>query len=223
MGGWEGKIQGWFTIIIGELMRRRALIVFAKFPEPGNVKTRLGKSIGMEAAALVYRQLAAHAFSVAAECQSNGITVYVFYETGPDKEVVLQWIDAPLFILAEQHGATLGDRMRHAFNKTFDDGATETVIIGTDVPELDAYTVSAAFDAFLNFDIVVGPSTDGGYYLLGMKLPTKDIFDAIAWSTGSVIQQTLEKLDLLNLSVTLLKTLSDVDTETDYRAYLERR
>jgi glycosyltransferase A (GT-A) superfamily protein (DUF2064 family) len=103
------------------------------------------------------------------------------------------------------------------------EGAGRSVIIGTDVPELEAATVIDAFDRLDSHDVVIGPSTDGGYYLLGMNRPTKEIFKGIKWSTDSVYRESIKRLDLLSLSYSVLPELADIDTKGDYARYLRRQ
>lgn len=199
----------------------RALIVFAKLPRAGEVKTRLGREIGMEEACRVYEEFARHAFSIASVLQDEQITVYLRYASGAEESAVRAWVGHG-FRYAAQEGASLGDRMRSAFRDAFADGAQEAIIIGTDVPELDADTVRAGFAKLRSCDVVIGPSGDGGYYLLGMKARPHDIFAGISWSTGSVLQETRSLLDRLGLTTGLLPALSDIDTFDDYRSYLQR-
>ncbi|MEO8167669.1 MAG: TIGR04282 family arsenosugar biosynthesis glycosyltransferase, partial [bacterium] len=103
-----------------------------------------------------------------------------------------------------------------------DDGAKRTVIIGTDVPELSASIIESAFHQLNDHDVVLGPSTDGGYYLLGMKPPVKEVFDGIEWSSEKVYAQTVKCLQTSRLSYARLPEFADVDTEEDYRQYLAR-
>lgn len=203
-------------------MNFSALILFAKLPRAGEVKTRLGKSIGMGKAADVYRLFAEHAFSLADEVHAKGIDVYIFFVPDASEEEVKKWVGRP-FSFVEQKGETLGERMQNAFDRTFQDGAKQTVIIGTDVPELDVDTIHSAFSILSTHDIVVGPSTDSGYYLLGMKPPTKALFNGIAWSTPTVLSETLLCIREHYLTHSLLHELPDIDTPADYHAYLLRK
>jgi len=131
------------------------------------------------------------------------------------------WV-GPSLPLISQEGTALGERMRRAFDRTFEDASHQAVIIGTDVPELDLPTITRAFRALGHHDVVIGPSSDGGYYLLGMNAPTKDLFEGITWSSESVYRDTVRQLHRLNLSFAQLDELADIDTITDYRAYLGR-
>ncbi len=203
-------------------MTHRSLIVFAKLPRAGEVKTRLGQSIGMKEAAEVYKRFAEHAFTLADELQSGGVSVYVFYAPGASAEEIRSWVGRP-FTFIQQEGATLGERMKSAFERTIQDGFEQTVIIGTDVPELDAPVIHSAFQSLFSSDVILGPSTDGGYYLLGMKPPAKNMFEGIDWSTEYVFQQTIDKVKTLHLSFATLGELADVDTIEDYKSYVARR
>ena len=200
----------------------RALIIFAKLPRPGAVKTRLGASVGIGAASKVYAEIAEHAFSVGERLAATGMDVYIFYEPAANEEEIRFWIKRP-FTFMPQHGQTLGDRMQHGFEHTFSSGAARTVIIGSDIPELSVHTIELAFAALDRYDVVLGPAADGGYYLLGMSAPVKELFGGIPWSTSAVLEKTLQKLREFSLTWSLLPVLSDIDTEEDYHAYLLRK
>ncbi|MFN0158013.1 MAG: TIGR04282 family arsenosugar biosynthesis glycosyltransferase [Bacteroidota bacterium] len=203
------------------MLTTQALIIFAKLPRAGHVKTRLGKAIGMSAAAEIYKLFAEHAFTLGRQLLKKEIKVYVFYDPPASVDEVRTWV-GPLFRLIPQEGTTLGDRMRRAFEYTFATGSSRTIIIGTDVPELDLLTLESAFVRLGKDDVVVGPSSDGGYYLLGMNAPTKELFDGVHWSSESVFHETIERLHRLNLSFAELAELADIDTISDYRAYQDR-
>lgn len=199
----------------------QSLIIFAKLPRPGEVKTRLGNVLGMQEAAAVYEGLAQRTFSLGDQLLSHGLRVYLFYDPKATEQEMRSWIGHP-FEFARQIGETLGERMQAAFERTFADGSERTVIIGTDIPDLTVDAVVRAFDLLSAQDVVLGPSIDGGYYLLGMNRPTKDLFEGIAWSTRSVYQETLDRIAAFNLSHAVLGELPDIDTEEDYKRYVER-
>jgi rSAM/selenodomain-associated transferase 1 len=200
-----------------------ALIVFAKMPLAGAVKTRLGKSLGMEKAATLYKEFAEHAFDLARACAADGIAVYVFYAPGTGAAEIARWVGLSSCMYAEQEGESLGDRMRSAFQYTFHRGARRTVIIGTDVPELELTVLRNAFGLLVDHQVVIGPSPDAGYYLLGMQTPLKELFWGIVWSSNDVLQRTVGRLESLRLQYILLPEVSDIDTESDYKAYLRRK
>jgi len=202
-------------------MRRDVLILFAKLPQAGEVKTRLGRSIGMENAANIYREFAEHAFGIAEELSFMGVETHLCYEPTVDEETIRAWVHRS-FSFAPQQGATLGQRMYNAFRKVIEEGAKKAVIIGTDVPELQSTNVAEAFASLDENDIVVGPSADGGYYLLGMKAPLKELFDGIQWSTDTVFKATIARITDLKLSSAVLPVLHDIDTEEDLRQHEQR-
>jgi uncharacterized protein len=205
----------------GTVTASRALIVFAKLPRVGDVKTRLGKEIGMEEAGRVYEEFARHAFTIASTLSHEHVAVYLLYAPGADEAAIRRWVGHG-FRYFPQEGASLGDRMHAAFRKVFNDGATEAVIIGTDVPELDVETVRAGFEKLQSCDVVIGPSSDGGYYLLGIKERPYDVFSGISWSTTSVLQETRLLVARQGLTTVLLPEMSDIDTFEDYRSYLRK-
>ena len=93
------------------------------------------------------------------------------------------------------------------------------MLVGSDIPGLTASLLKSAFQELNEKDLVLGPAKDGGYYLVGMKTPCKELFENIHWSTGEVLEQTLRKADRMGLSYALLPTLSDVDNEDDWRQH----
>lgn len=200
----------------------RSLIIFAKFPEIGTVKTRLGREIGMEQATEVYRQLSARTFAVADTMRHEGVGVHLFFAPGYSEQRVREWVGFP-FHYHEQQGADLGERMGNAFEAVFKHQESRIVIIGTDAPDLDGTIINSAFDALDGVDVVIGPTPDGGYYLLGMNFPSREVFRNITWSSGSVRSDTIAHIDRLNWSLTLLPELGDVDTIEDYYSMIENR
>ncbi len=200
---------------------RRTLIVFAKLPRPGEVKTRLGFEIGMDQACATYDAFAQHAFSLAEKVMEGGISVSVHFVNNAPEAEIKRWVGRP-FSFFPQQGATLGDRMENAFHKAFDDGAAQAVIIGTDVPELDSTTVMRGFEQLDTHDITIGPSSDGGYYLLGMRSPGYDVFSGIQWSTERVYTETLRHIEHMRLRYAVLPVFSDIDTLEQYEAFRRR-
>lgn len=187
-------------------MHSDALIIFARPPVAGQVKTRLAAGIGNAGALTVYRRLLNHTRAV-----SEAIA--------PDKHVFLTGQDTENFWLPFarhlQAGGDLGDRMAAAFGQLFAAGYEKLVIIGSDCPGLNAALLSIAFEALNDTDVVLGPATDGGYYLLGMRRLHPDLFRDKSWSSDQVLCETLSTARARNLSYTLLPTLTDVDAAAD--------
>jgi glycosyltransferase A (GT-A) superfamily protein (DUF2064 family) len=106
--------------------------------------------------------------------------------------------------------------MRNAFGKMFEAGALRCVITGTDIPDLDAAILREGFQKLEQVSVVIGPSTDGGYYLLGIQKGVGDLFDDVHWSSPLVLRETLEKVSTMKLTCSLLKELRDIDTKEDW-------
>jgi uncharacterized protein len=188
----------------------QALIIFVKNPVPGKVKTRLARSIGDEPAAEVYRQLLLHTKSITQQLKVDKLVYYA------DDIAENDLWESSAYQKRQQQGENLGERMASAFAACFDAGYRQVVIIGSDCAEITAAHVEQAFAALNTNDVVIGPATDGGYYLLGMKKLNQRLFENIPWSTDAVMSSTLQKVNELGLNYLLIETLSDID---DLEAY----
>ncbi|GGG42848.1 TIGR04282 family arsenosugar biosynthesis glycosyltransferase [Hymenobacter glacieicola] len=190
------------------------LVVFARYPELGRVKTRLAADIGAEAALKVYRQLLAHTRAVVASLPVHK-TVWLA-EAGPAADLTDEWTG---YEQLPQPAGDLGEKMQAAFAHDFERQASAVVIIGTDCPGLTTAHLTDAFDALRTHDVVLGPATDGGYYLLGMKQLWSSLFTGKSWSTDTVRSATVADVKQLGLRLHLLSELSDIDTGADLRAW----
>ncbi len=186
-----------------------SLIIFVRQPQLGKVKTRLAATMGDAKALKVYELLLAHTYQLAA---TMDMPVYVYYADGIAENDLWQ---GPNFHKKQQQGDDLGLRMSNAFTETFAQGHQQVIIIGSDCYALTAAIVTDAFTALAQSDAVIGPATDGGYYLLGLNQPMPQLFEGIAWSTDMVAAATMGKLYELGHSVTMLQALTDVDEEKD--------
>ena len=188
---------------------------FAKFPEPGKVKTRLARHIGAEKAATVYRRIAEYVLQRTAPSRS-GYCRIIFYTPDTLKQRFEDWL--PGEVLMPQKGPDIGERMDSALQEMFARGAEKAIVVGADIPELRRGIIEQAFEELDNADIVIGPARDGGYYLIGMKSAHPEIFRNITWSTGTVLQETVQMLSRSGLRYRTVATLSDVDTPDDVTA-----
>lgn len=191
---------------------RSALILFARNPELGKVKTRLAKTLGDEAALEVYKQLLLHTQQVT---QSLEADKYVFFAEAFDASNFNIWNG---YEIREQVPGDLGNRMLHAFQTLFQSNYNKLIIIGSDCPDLTTAIIQEAYAALDTADAVIGPSKDGGYYLLGMKQLLPSLFSNKSWSTEIVMAQTVEALKNAGYSYSLLTALQDVDEEKDLPA-----
>ncbi|MBC8001448.1 MAG: TIGR04282 family arsenosugar biosynthesis glycosyltransferase [Opitutaceae bacterium] len=194
------------------------LVVFVKAARPGFVKTRLARTLGDEAACVVYREL------VAAVLGNITVIPSVELRFSPDDamDVVESWAQ-PGWTMQPQGAGNLGERMHRAFIDHFENGAERVVIIGSDSPEISTTDISDAWDALVRRDVVLGPALDGGYWLIGLRRHRFELFDGISWSTESVLRETLARVDQMKLTFHLLRQLSDVDTQADVRAWRRRQ
>ncbi|XHX81000.1 MAG: TIGR04282 family arsenosugar biosynthesis glycosyltransferase [Stenomitos frigidus ULC029] len=190
------------------------LILFTRYPEPGKAKTRLIPALGAEVAADLHRQMTEHTLAQVKPLQQSRALAVECWFAGGDRTQMRTWLGADL-IYQPQPDGDLGDRMAQAFQSAFDDGMKAAVIIGTDCPELTTALLVEAFQALQKTDLVLGPATDGGYYLIGLRRLVPELFKTIAWSTDLVFQQTVDIASNLNLSLTTLPTLTDVDRPDD--------
>lgn len=146
-------------------------------------------------------------------------------------ERLLYWADAPGnrdsfpalsgYTIRDQSGTDLGHRLRAVFDDLLADSMDRVVVVGADCPDLDAPRIDAAFVALETHDLVVGPTPDGGYYLIGLRRPAPELFDGVSWGTERVLEETLARAG--PLSVSLLDPLADLDTPADLVAYVARR
>ena len=189
------------------------LLVFARVPALGRVKSRLAVGIGEPAALAVYHELLAITHTAVAGAGVPA-TVWLADTAGPEPTVTeaQEWPD---FTTRCQQTGGLGQRMTAAFAAAFAAGAGRVAIIGTDCPGLRAAHLTQALMLLASHDVVLGPATDGGYYLLGLSQPQPQLFEKKAWSTDSVLADTLADAHRLGLRVALLAELRDVDTADD--------
>ena len=196
---------------------RDSLIVMLKFPEVGRVKTRLGDKIGNEEAARFYRYCAQLILTEVRNLSLN-IDSYIYYTPRNKRKEVKDWVGS-CFSLCAQDGGNLSTRLEKAFRKRFKAGAVKVIALATDVPDLATSDIEEAVCALDTSDLVIGPSTDGGYYLIGMTEFHEALFTSISWSTERVYGQTIAAAQRLGLNVYNLRNLDDIDTEADYRRW----
>lgn len=189
----------------------KALIIFVKNPERGKVKTRLAATLGDDRALEIYRQLLEHTRLICEQVEADRL---LFYSNFIDQEDAWQGKYFKKFI---QVGSNLGARMQAAFEEAFGRyGYRKVVIIGSDCADLTTDTITAAFQHLERHDTVIGPSNDGGYYLLGMRQLFTPVFERKQWSTPSVLEETRVDIENAGLTCYLLPQLTDIDTEEDW-------
>ena len=191
----------------------KALLLMVRNPERGKVKTRLAAGLGEDQALAIYLRLLEHTRRLALEVDAERLVFYSDYIDRGDgfaQGGFRQYV---------QCSGDLGARMDYAFSLPFKMGGFHrVVIIGSDCPELTAQRVEEAFEALLHCDYVLGPSPDGGYYLLGMTRWQRSLFRDKSWSSEWVLEQTRREIEASGGRLHLLEPLRDVDTAEDWEA-----
>ena len=193
-------------------------MVFVKAPRVGQVKTRLARAIGPEAACAAYERMAE---TLLANVSGLRNVVLRFTPDDAEKEIT-RWMQ-PSWVLQSQGAGDLGDRMNAAFQDAFSQGAKRVVLIGSDCPVVTPNDINEAWDALGSFDVVLGPAVDGGYWLIGLRAVQQHLFEGIKWSSPEVFEATLRRTKELGLKVQLLRTLADVDTEQDWKRFSSKQ
>ncbi|MGB7786015.1 MAG: TIGR04282 family arsenosugar biosynthesis glycosyltransferase [Salinimicrobium sp.] len=195
--------------------QKNLLLVFTRNPELGKVKKRLAADIGDASALRLYKFLLQHTFEVV---KKLSVEKWVCYsEEIPQQDL---W-DKGDFQKKVQQGKGLGERMENSFFEAFEEGYEKVVIIGSDLYDLQEEDLKKAFLALDTCDYVIGPASDGGYYLFGMKSLNSQVFRNKNWGTATVLQDTLQ--DLKNEKLTMLDVRNDIDTLHDLEAHPELR
>ena len=197
------------------------LIIFAKEPRPGKVKTRLSPPLSPEAAAQLYHCFLQDILDEMARVAEVRLAVAF---SPPTAQVFFRGLAPPGTELFPQEGADLGERMARAFARSFAGGFGPVLLRGSDVPDLPAAVMleATAVLAAGQAQVVLGPATDGGYHLVGLTEPQPALFQGPAWSSSTVLTDTLRLARQLGLRVHLLPPWADIDTYDNLRTFLNR-
>lgn len=189
------------------------ILIFAKAPVAGQVKTRLIPALGADGAAALAREMLEQSV---AEALASGLTVELCGEPDP-----AGWYEGPPVALTAQGEGDLGARLARAAGRVL---AEEPVLlIGADCPALDRRRLRAAADALADADAFLHPAEDGGYVLLGLRRFDPSLFTGIPWSTAAVAAETVTRIEALGWRLEIGETLRDIDTPTDLDAWPPRR
>jgi rSAM/selenodomain-associated transferase 1 len=193
----------------------------ARYPHLGEVKTRLARTIGDPGALDVYRQLLTRATKLVAGLEADNYCRTVFVTPAETCQAFTD--DYPgLDQYQAQASGDLGRRMQHALGDLLSlEGVKRACLIGADAPELKPATLEVAFDFLDDHDLVLGPSLDGGYYLIGLNRVRPELFDGINWGTDTVLKATLEAAKRSGLQVAMLPQLRDLDDATDLEYFAQ--
>lgn len=188
---------------------KHLLLIFTRNPELGKCKTRLAAKVGDQAALDVYKFLLSHTVNITSELD---VTQWVFYSNEIWEEDI--WANGT-YQKKLQNGADLGQRMLNAFQEGFECDYEKIVIIGSDMYDLSQADLESAFSQLNQHDYVIGPAEDGGYYLLGMTVLKKELFQDKLWGTETVLEDTLKHLK--QEKVSMLSVKNDVDHYEDIK------
>ncbi|MFL6846485.1 MAG: TIGR04282 family arsenosugar biosynthesis glycosyltransferase [Allosphingosinicella sp.] len=180
------------------------ILVFAKAPVPGRVKTRLIPALGAEGAARLAAEMLR---ATIAQALATDLAVELCGDPDP-----AGWYEGPAVALAAQGEGDLGERLARAAAR-----AAPLLLIGGDCPELDRDRLGSAAESLERHDAVIHPAEDGGYVLLGLRRSHPSLFEGIAWSTATVATETVARIRALGWSLDLRETLRDIDEPSDLR------
>lgn len=205
---------------------KKAIILFTRVPLPGYTKTRLLPYFGKEECAKLHTCFLK---DIKEQCRQVDADIFVYY-TEEEKEKpdwkkgrrLLSRIFGKAAHYCVQQGETLGDRMYGAITAVLEKGYDLCILIGSDIPEIKKNDMETAFRLLEQKDVVFGPTKDGGYYLVGMTKPRKEVFEIESYGHGSVFSDTLKRLEGSGLKTACIRSLSDLDTREDVNAYRSR-
>ena len=193
---------------------KSGLIIFIKNPVLGRVKTRLAHDIGDAAALRIYQGLLERTRRTALSVKAER---FIFYSDHVNEHD--EWV-GPEFSKFKQVDEDLGERMHHALSTVLQ-SCDKAVLIGSDCPGLSSEYIEKAFELLDQCDLVIGPSHDGGYNLLGVRRLHPELFERIPWSTDVVLSRTIALAESVSLNIELLPVLTDIDTIDDLKVYPE--
>lgn len=197
-----------------------AVIIFAKAPVVGQVKTRLCPPLSLAEAAELARGFLID--SVARACALPHVQVCLAFTPAESESLFRELLPFPLRYVP-QRGASLGEREAHAFADVFAAGFSGAVLIGSDIPTLASSHLQEAFSLLTDArnDVVIGPSLDGGYYLIGTRALHPTLFENVHWSTSSVLAETLAQAQRAGLRVAQVPAWYDVDEQADLHKLID--
>lgn len=188
------------------MKERHRLIVFAREPQIGKVKTRFHTRLTPAQTFELYSAFVQDVIEPTYQVPADSRAIY--YTGAREPEFLRRFPD---FQLIRQRGTTLGERMQGALSRARRDGYTATVIVGTDCLSITPEIYKTAFALLKDHDVVIGPSHDGGYYLIGLRDRQPALFSEIPWGSDTVFMQTMKKARTLSLKTCLLPEKSDLD------------
>jgi uncharacterized protein len=198
---------------------RQCLLLFLKYPESGKVKSRLVKDLNEDLTLLLYKNFI---LDILDTLKKGRFGVKICFHPPDSKEKVRDWLGNN-YVYMPQIGKDLGERMKNAFTTVYSEGFSKAVLIGSDIPDLNNTVLYEACECG-DHDAVIGPASDGGYYLIGFKNNTflPEIFDGIQWGSGTVFKKTIGILKRNDRKIHILPEWQDIDRLDDLKALFDR-
>lgn len=197
-----------------------SIIIFIRHPGQERVKTRLSLDLGKTIAEELYKNFV---FDLLQTLEDINIVKHIYFTPNSAQEQMISWLGTG-YDYIPQKGKDLGERMKNAFINEFKKGGKKVIIIGSDIPDLPPDLIMNAFLSLNTNDAVIGPTFDGGYYLLGFikEKFLQEVFKEISWSTENVFDQTMNIFRKNNYKVYILKKWRDIDTIEDVKELITR-
>jgi len=200
--------------------QKTCILLFVKYPKRGTVKLRLCRNLKEELVLELYR---CFVLDTVIMLEKIDFPFFICFHPSNEQQKMKQWLGSTQRFLP-QKGSDLGERMKHCLAEVFSKGFENAILIGSDSPDLPEEFITQAITILRTKDVALGPTRDGGYYLIGFRATTftPQVFDDISWSTPLVFQETVRKLQVTQRSVGLLPVWSDIDTIADLQNLISR-
>ena len=201
---------------------KQAIIIFSRLPIGQETKTRLATLLNESQRENLHVAMWADIFSEVMNLSGN-INIFLYWTGSGDINNYKKFIPEN-FILRQQTGSNLGEKMNNAMREIFNSGYNCVVLIGSDIPSVRHENIECAFDLLNHSDVVIGPSEDGGYWLIGVKKFIPEVFNISEskWGNSSVLDSTIKKLNDSGIIYNLADTLQDLDTPDDIKIFMNQ-
>lgn len=201
-------------------MNNNCILLFIKYPQIGKVKSRLARDLGEEITVELYQNFVQDILSSIREIEAD---LKICFHPPDLRERFVEWLGGDYDYLP-QDGQDLGERMAKGLTRVFSEGYDKAIIIGSDSPDLPGDIIEIGLSSLCSNDVVIGPSHDGGYYLIGFDKEgfLSEVFRGIAWSSATVFKMTIDIIGKAGLKVFVLPEWRDVDTLDDLRDLIRR-
>lgn len=208
------------TLALRTRLKKTAIALFVKYPIPGNVKTRLAATVGSRQAIDIYKSILNRVGeNVLLRLPPSQFDVFIFGDPSASEKDYRVLMGLQCRVKLHRKDATFGERLSEAFS-TLLTKYRSAIVLASDVPDVTLSDIKMASEIVKQGRAVIGPSSDGGYYMLGLPTPLPQLFQGITWSTSEVLNQTEAKAKEVGLEMHRLSTRDDIDDEESYRKWL---